>query len=87
MVGEPHDRLRERAPQFRHALERDDLGRRGVEVRAFEQRVVDPGLIEDRHEARIVSIVCMPVDRMTGFPFRAMWRMSGRLSASPEPIL
>ena len=31
-------------------------------------------------------MVCIPVDRITGFPFRAMWRISGRLSASPEPI-
>jgi hypothetical protein len=38
-------------------------------------------------EARIVSMVCIPVDRITGLPFRAMWRISGRLSASPEPIL
>ena len=37
--------------------------------------------------ARIVSMVCMPVDRITGLPFFAMWRMSGRLSASPLPIL
>ena len=28
-----------------------------------------------------------PVDMITGLPFFATWRMSGRLSASPEPIL
>ena len=38
-------------------------------------------------DAFIVSIVCIPVDIITGWPIRAIWRINGRLSASPEPIL
>jgi hypothetical protein len=36
------------ALQVGHAAQRHDLGRRGVEVRAFQQRIIHPGGIEDR---------------------------------------
>ena len=47
MVREADDRVRERPAQVSHALQRHELGRRGVEVGALQQRIVDPGLVED----------------------------------------
>jgi hypothetical protein len=73
--------------QFGHPLQADDLGWAGVEVGAFQQRVFDARRVKNGTLGAIVSIVCMPVDMMTGRPLAAMWRISGRLSASPEPIL
>ena len=88
MVRKAYDRIRERFPELGDALERDDLWRamgRDWCIRATRSRFPHPPGWQ--RSVRGLPISCIPVDMMTGFPLAAMWRMNGRWSASPEPIL
>ena len=51
VIREPNNGIRERGFQVCHALQGDNLWRRGIEVRAFQQGIVGARVLKDLHRS------------------------------------